>query len=125
MAGRLLSQLQFELHTFLENRIIRITTYGSIILCVLTLCIPLLFWKTLPPAVPLWFSRPWGLERLASMLWLFLPPLSSLAWLLITVSISIRLLKEHLVFSQILSVVTLLTCIMSCITVATIISLVI
>ena len=125
MVGLLLSQLQFELHTFLENRIIRITTYSSIILCVLTLSIPLLYLKTLPPAVPLWFSRPWGLERLASTFWLYLPPLSSLCWLAITVGISIRLLKEHLVFSQILSVVTLLTCIMSFVTVATIITLVI
>jgi hypothetical protein len=125
MLGRLLSQIRLELHTFLENRIIRITTYASGVLCVITIVRPLLFWKTLPPDVPLWFSRPWGLERLASLYWLFLPPLSSLTWLLVTMGVSIRFLKEHLVFSQILSVVTLLTCAMSCITVATIISLVI
>jgi len=132
MAGQLFlsikeiqSQLQSELHTYLANRIIRMTTYGSVILCVLTVCIPLLYWFRLPPYIPLWFSRPWGLERLASTYWLYLPPLSSLCWLIITMSISIRLLKEHLVFSQLLSVVSLITCIMSFITVATIISLVI
>lgn len=124
MAGRLITHLQFEIHTFLENRIIRMTTYGSLILCLLTLCIPLVYWKILPPAVPLWFSRPWGLERLAATYWLFLPPLSCLCWLAMTMTISIRLLKEHLVFSQILSVVTLVICIMSCITVATIATLV-
>lgn len=125
MAERFLSQIQFEFHTYLQNRIIRITTYSSVILCVLTVCIPLFYWKNLPPAIPLWFSRPWGLERLASTFWLYLPPLSCLCWLIATISISIRLLKEHLVFSQILSVVTLITCIMSCITVTTIITLVI
>lgn len=125
MGERFLSQIQFELHTFLQNRIIRITTYSSVILCVLTVCIPLFYWNTLPPAIPLWFSRPWGLERLASTFWVFLPPLSCLCWLIATISISIRLLKEHLVFSQILSVVTLITCIMSYITVTTIITLVI
>ncbi len=114
-----------ELHTFLENRIIRITTYSSVVLCLLTACIPLFYWKSLPPSIPLWFSKPWGLERLTSIFWVFLPPLSSFCWLITTSSISIRLLKEHLVFSQILSVATLITCIMSFITVTAIITLVI
>ena len=114
-----------ELQTYLQNRIVRVTTYSSFILCILTLCIPLFFWKALPPLVPLWFSRPWGLERLTSTFGLFLPPLSSLYWLIISIGISTRLLKEHLVFSQILSVVTLIVSLMSFITVATIITLVI
>ncbi|EKD66894.1 MAG: hypothetical protein ACD_48C00685G0002 [uncultured bacterium] len=114
-----------ELHQYLENRIVRITTYSSFFLCVLTLCIPLFYWKLLPPFIPLWFSRPWGLERLTSVFGLFLPPLSCLFWLITTISTSIRLLKEHLVFSQILSVVTLIISIMSFITVTTIITLVI
>ena len=36
------------------------------------------FWKTLPPQVPLWYSKPWGDERLASPWFLFLPLLSSI-----------------------------------------------
>lgn len=114
-----------ELHTYLQNRIIRVTTYSSFILCILTICVPLFFWKALPPLVPLWFSRPWGLERLTSVFGLYLPPFSSLCWLLTTIGISIRLLKEHLVFSQILSVVTLIISIMSFIIVTTVITLVI
>jgi hypothetical protein len=125
MMKQLLSQVRSEIHTYLTNRIVRITTYGSIILCCITICIPLFYWKILPPFVPLWFSRPWGVERLASLYWLFLPPLSSSLGLVITMNISIRLLKEHLVFAQILSVVTFIICIMSFVTVTKIITLVI
>jgi hypothetical protein len=34
----------------------------------------LLFWKKLPPEVPLFYSRPWGKEQLASPWFLFLLP---------------------------------------------------
>lgn len=115
---------RFELHQYLENRIIRVTTYSSIVLCILTLCIPFIYWNRLPPLIPLWFSRPWGLERLTSVFGLYLPPLSALCWLTVSIGVSIRLLKEHLVFSQLLSVVTLIICTMSFITVTTIMTLV-
>lgn len=125
MLKRLLSSIRLDLHVYLQNRIIRITTYGNIFFIFLTLLIPLFYWNSLPPSIPLWFSRPWGLERLASLFWIFLLPCSNIFWLLIAINISIRLLKDHLVFSQILSIITILTSIMSCITVITIISLVI
>jgi len=125
MIGPLLSNVKFDKNTATINRIIRITIYSSCIFIILALFIPLLYWSRLPPLVPLWFSRPWGLERLTSVFGLFFPPLSCVFWLLTTIHISIRLLKEHLVFSQILSVVTLIISIMSFITVATIITLVI
>jgi hypothetical protein len=35
--------------------------------------ISVLFGKTLPPTIPLFYSRPWGEEQLASPLWLSLP----------------------------------------------------
>jgi hypothetical protein len=34
----------------------------------------LFFWKKLPPEVPLFYSRPWGKEQLASPWFLFLLP---------------------------------------------------
>jgi len=125
MIRQLLPFVRSELESILENRIIRITTYSSLILCIFTICIPLFSWRILPPYIPLWFSKPWGLERLASVYWLFLPPISSLFWLITTLTISIKLLKDHLVFAQIMTFVTLLVSIMSFITVTTVISLVI
>jgi hypothetical protein len=37
------------------------------------LFVGLLFGKILPPTIPLFYSRPWGEEQLASPLWLSLP----------------------------------------------------
>lgn len=32
------------------------------------------FWKLLPPEVPLWYSRPWGQAQLAGPAWLLVLP---------------------------------------------------
>lgn len=52
----------------------RITTAGIIIsLGTLTL-----FWRQLPPLVPLWYSRPWGQDQLAPTWQLGILPLGGL-----------------------------------------------
>lgn len=40
-----------------------------------------LFWNKLPPLVPLWYSRSWGDDQLASRGFLLILPLASLIWL--------------------------------------------
>lgn len=111
--------------TLAVNRIIRIATYASCMLCAVTIILPLVVWAKLPPLVPLWFSKPWGLERLAPPGWLFLLPISGLFFLAINMCISLYLLTEHLVFSQILFIASFIVAMLSCITVLEIIFLVI
>jgi len=57
-------------------------------------------WRVLPPAVPLWYSHPWGEEQLAHPAWLFLLPI--IAWQAITLLVSATLLREHPLFSRVL-----------------------
>ncbi|HEX7456222.1 MAG TPA: hypothetical protein VF303_02030 [Candidatus Nanoarchaeia archaeon] len=55
-----------------------------------------LIWKNtnnFPLAVPLWFSKPWGEERLAEPILLWLLPLASLATIIINFSLS-RIFRE-------------------------------
>ncbi|KKU88756.1 hypothetical protein A3A64_01870 [Candidatus Gottesmanbacteria bacterium RIFCSPLOWO2_01_FULL_48_11] len=59
-------------------------------------------WRVLPPAVPLWYSHPWGEEQLAHPAWLFLLPISGIAWQAITLLVSATLLREHPLFSRVL-----------------------
>lgn len=61
-------------------------------------------WRLLPPVVPIWFSRPWGNEQLGSFWFLFLLPGATLFWYIVNTVFSLSVTKEHLVFSQILTI---------------------
>ena len=79
------------------------------------LSIGLLLWRfpVLPPQVPLWFSRPWGADQLASPYWLFLLPASSVLWYGINVLLSIYVTAEYLIFTQILFLSSLMVSLLS------------
>jgi hypothetical protein len=85
-----------------ENKIIRLSALWSLFFAVISILILVIVFQRLPPVVPLWFSRPWGEERLAHPLWLFVLPGGALLWIAATVEFCLRFTKEHLVFSQIL-----------------------
>lgn len=50
-----------------------------------SLLLVIIFWKKLPPQVPIFYSRPWGEEQIASPTYLFLPML--LAFLLLIINL--------------------------------------
>ncbi len=62
---------------------------GQILLIALT-------WRSLPPKLPLFYSRPWGEEQLAIPLDLFILPLFSLAILIINSLLTKFILQENL-----------------------------
>lgn len=86
----------------------------------------LLLWRygSLPPLVPLWYSKPWGTDRLAHPLWLILLPAASLLILLINTYASRTLTRDMLIFSQILAATALLVAILSLVTLTKILFLV-
>lgn len=86
----------------------------------------LLLWRysSLPPLVPLWYSKPWGTDRLAHPLWLILLPATSFLILLINTYASRTLTRDMLIFSQILAATALLVSILSLITLTKILFLV-
>jgi hypothetical protein len=102
----------------LTNRVISL----CIIISVVTI---LINWKTLPPLIPLWKSRPWGGDELAKPIVLFLLPSVSILWHICNIILSGTLVKEHRIFSQILYLSSLFVGVFSCIEVVTIIYLVI
>ena len=96
------------------------------ILLLFILSIGILLWKlsSLPPKVPLWYSRPWGEDQLAHPLWLFLLPLSSLFWYGINFLASMYKLSEYLLFTQMLFVSSLVVSLLSFLTLMKILFLV-
>ncbi len=73
-----------------------------LVLFVLSIGILLFRFRLLPPMVPLWYSRPWGQDQLASPFWLFLLPLSSLGWYGVNVLVRKYLTADYLIFTQML-----------------------
>ncbi|MFZ2025461.1 MAG: hypothetical protein WAV51_04205 [Microgenomates group bacterium] len=106
------------------NKIISLATYCAVV-CSLIGFISIVFsWNTLPPFVPLWYSKIWGAERLAATPWLFLLPSSTLIITVINAYIATFLTNEYLVFSQIMSLGSFVISLLSTITLIKIIFLV-
>lgn len=61
---------------------------------VLTLGLLGIFWRSLPPSVPLWYERPWGQDQLAQPIFLIIIPLLLCVIFLITFLLK-RLLAKH------------------------------
>lgn len=59
-------------------------------------------WNALPPAVPLWYSRPWGTEQLAPPIFLFILPVGNLLWYSLNILIATYVTSEYLIFTQVL-----------------------
>ena len=72
------------------------------ILCILVMLgIIAWFYKSLPPQIPLYYSRPWGDEQLAAPIFLLLLPLGSLLWYGAGLLLIGKRMYVYRVFSQI------------------------
>jgi hypothetical protein len=100
----------------MDNKTIRTTNRISYLIIFLSIIVIGIFWKQLPPLIPLWYSKPWGNDQLANTSFLFLLPIGTLLWNIVNTLFSIHFTKEHLVFSQILFFTSLLISILSGIT---------
>jgi len=103
------------------NTIIRWSSRITILLIFSSILILLFSWNKLPTEIPLWYSKPWGKDRLANPAWLFLLPSASFFWYITNSFLSIHVTKDHLVFSQILFLSALLGSMFSCVTLSMII----
>lgn len=83
------------------------------------------FRNTLPPNVPLWFGRPWGVDQLTKPLWLIMLPVSALLVYIINTIISIFLLTQYRIFIQIIFTASAIISFLTALTVVKIIMLVI
>lgn len=84
----------------------------------------LIFWRQLPPQIPLFYSLPWGIEQLSSPLRLLLFPLSILAAIILTI-LTNKFVAKELVLLLIVDITDALFSFMACLSLIKIILLVI
>lgn len=106
-----------------NNRIVMVDTFLVLFLYCLSLLLIILAFSKLPPLIPLWYSKPWGPDRLAHPLWLFIFPISSIIWYCLDVLLAVFITREYLVFSQLLLTSSVIVSIVSFFSVIKIISI--
>jgi hypothetical protein len=77
-------------------------------------------WNHLPPLIPLWYSRPWGIDQLAKPFWLFILPLGGLLIYFMNLFIVMYVTAEYLIFTQVLFISSFIVNLLSFITLITI-----
>ena len=96
----------------------------SLAILVLTLFFVLLFYRALPPVIPIFNQLPWGTERLSTKLALLLPPGVAFVILIINVFMT-NLISEKLpVVARMLTITTLLIALLTIVFVFRIIQLI-
>jgi len=84
----------------------------------------LLSWQQLPPELPLFYSRPWGKDQLATPLSLFILPSLSLTIFLINLVFASLVAKEEQLLLKILEAATAIFSLLSLVTIIKIVLLV-
>lgn len=104
-----------------EYRMATIAVISQLIIGAITI---LWFWRHLPPAIPIWYSRPWGEDRLASPWFLWLPLGSAVLIYIINIFAVVRFSAEHPMFARVLFLTSGLISCLSVILVIRIVTLV-
>lgn len=84
----------------------------------------LFFWRQLPPLVPLWYSKPWGNERLVTPLYLLIPIAASIFIYATNIFVANKIASDHPMFARVLFLTSALVSIISTIIVIKIVTLV-
>lgn len=108
-----------------KNWLIQVVNKFVFLLVVASLSLIIWRWNKLPPMVPLWYSRPWGSDQLAQPIWLFILPLGSLALYFTNLLISMYLLSEYLIFTQVLFLTSFIVSFLSFITLVKIVFMIV
>lgn len=103
--------------------LIRWCSITSILAIVLSLVCIAWWLRMLPQSVPLWYSRAWGQDQLASPFWLFLLPGAGLLWQGCSLTLASRI-AEYSVFAKLTVVAATLVNVLSFIAIIQILMLV-
>ena len=87
---------------FQKNWITSVVNKFVIVFAVLSIIIIIYNWNKYPPTIPLFYSKPWGIDRLSTTPMLLLLPLSALFWHGINILMSTYETKKYITFTQIL-----------------------
>ena len=88
----------------------RIIGLGQFVVCTLYI---LVSWHRIPPAVPLWYSKPWGIDRLVPPYMLLLLPITTIIIYGINTYISNKIYALHPIYARVLLLTTMLISIIS------------
>lgn len=95
------------------DRIIKLSTYFSFGFLLLHLIYTAVLYNFLPPFLPLFNQMPWGEDRLGIKIEIFLPFLITLSFFSLNFSLSLWLHEKIPLVSRILSITSLLVCVLS------------
>lgn len=99
------------------------TIFGAILFA--SLLALFIFWRKLPPQIPLYYSSPWGEEQLAQTFFILILPLSSLAFGLVNLFLAVFFFDKQPLASKILSLAAVVYVLLSSLALVKIIFLVI
>jgi hypothetical protein len=111
-------------NTIKKNWLIQLVNKFVLFITLCSLAAIVLRWGKLPPVIPLWYSRPWGIDQLAQPIWIFILPLGSVLLYFINLGLSVYVTAEYLIFTQVLFLTSLLASLLSFITLMKILFLV-
>jgi len=99
------------------------TIFGVILLA--SLLVLFIFWRKLPPQIPLYYSLPWGEEQLAQTFFILILPFSSLVLGLVNLFLAVFFFDKQPLASKILSLAAVVYILLSSLALVKIIFLVI
>lgn len=113
-----------EIGKFWEQKLNATIFRWNLLFIIAPLALVLFKFSTLPPQIPLYYSRPWGEPQLVSSPTVFLPIILSVLILLINNSLAVVMSKSNSLLSRLLITVSLLFSMFSSITLFRVISMV-
>lgn len=116
--------MQEELRLLLVDRVHRSALFVSIACLVLGLIFFVVRVWNLPPVVPLFYHRPWGLTQLGAPLQLLLLLAGALCIVVLNLTLAMKFYKNVVLLSRILLCIAALVCLLATTTVIRVILLV-
>jgi len=92
-----------------ENRIFQLSLSFGVFFFLLSTGFLFIKFKSLPPQVPLFYTRPWGEERIPTKIWLWLIPTVSFFIILFNFLILPNFLKKEKFLINVLSLVSVVS----------------
>lgn len=104
------TKIKNELDALLENKTTRFSIRLSFSLLALVIFLIIIFWSKLPPQLPLFYSKTWGKDQLASKWWFLILPFICFLMVILDLRLaSIFLKKESLLAKILIWTVVILT----------------
>ncbi|MEK7577332.1 MAG: hypothetical protein AAB492_01770 [Patescibacteria group bacterium] len=105
--------------------IYKLATIANLTQSIVGTSVVLWYWRSVPTKIPLWFSRPWGEERLTYPAFLLVPILVSIIVYVSNIWVANKYTLEHPLFTRVLFLSSALVSIMSLYIILRILSLIV